>query len=178
MDLTGRLVREKAREYPNEVDNYEIEEKLLEILPVAFAEGTWQWDDLEDIVHWKSGRFGGANVETLSENPKREIEDTINEVVKTNSAIQKVKRLRSLDGVRVRMASALLLFMDPTAYTVLDTNAWETLQDSGNLYAELPDDPDTDDYLRYLGVCHTLASDLSVELRTLDRSLWVIGGDP
>lgn len=95
--------------------------------------------------------------------------------METNSAVQKVKRLRSLDGVQVRMASALLLFMDPTAYTVLDVNAWETLQDSGNLYAELPTDPDADDYLRYLGVCHTLANDLGIELRILDRALWVLG---
>ena len=176
MDLTGRLVREKARAYPDEVDSYETEAEMLDILPVAFEEGTWQWDDLEDIIHWKSGRFGGANVETLNENPKREVEDTINEVVETNSAVQKVKRLRSLDGVQVRMASALLLFMNPTAYTVLDVNAWETLQDSGNLYAELPTDPDADDYLRYLGVCHTLANDLGVDLRTLDRALWILGG--
>jgi hypothetical protein len=168
-------VREKAREYPNEVDSYETEAEMLEILPVACEEGTWQWDDLEEIVYWKSGHFGGANVETLNENPKREVEDIINEVVETNSAIQKVKRLRSLDGVQVRMASALLLFVSPTAYTVLDVNAWETLQDSGNLYAELPTDPDSDDYLRYLGVCHTLANDLGVGLRTLDRALWVLG---
>lgn len=57
---------------------------------------------------------------------------------------------------------------------MLDVNAWETFHDSGNPCADLPADPDTADYLRYLGVCHTLANDLIVEPWTLDRGLWVL----
>lgn len=177
MELTGRLVREAVRKYPNqdEVD-YEIEQEMLEILPVAFAEGTWEWDDLEDIIEWKSGRFGGTNVESFNENPTRKVEEAIQETLATNSVLRKVECLSGLDGVRVRTATALLLFVDPEAYTVLDLNAWETLQESGNLYTDMSDDPAPDEYLRYLGVCHALANEFGVELRTLDRALWVLGG--
>lgn len=174
MELTGRLIREAARKYPDQEEvDYETEEEMLEILPVAFAEDSWEWEDLEWIVGWKSKRALPA----FKENDLELAKDTVRRTLERRSVVQKVETLQdNLSGVRVPVASALLLFMEPQAYTVLDVNAWETLQDSGNLYADLSDDPDPDEYLRYLGVCHALAAELDVDLRTLDRALWVLGG--
>lgn len=175
MDLNGRLIREKAREYPDEAGHYKSEEKMLDILPNAFAEGSWERDDLEYIVEWKSGRFGGTNIESFNENSDRKVREAIDGALEANSVVRKLDCLTKLIGVRVRMATALLLFMDPQGYTVLDTKAWERLLASGHLQVELSTDPTAGEYLRYLGVCHSLAEELDVELRTLDRALWVLG---
>ena len=57
MELTGRRIREAARAYPRQDSvDLEEEERQLEVLPAAFAEGSWTWEDLEWIVDWKSRR--------------------------------------------------------------------------------------------------------------------------
>lgn len=90
----------------------------------------------------------------------------------------KVETLQdNLHGVVVPVASTLLLFMDPTAYTVIDEKAWGALRAAGHVDAELSETPTVYEYITYLGVCHTLAKEVDVEPRTLDRALWVMDGE-
>lgn len=173
MDLNGRLIREQARKYPELVDDYDAEIKHLDILPVAFAERSWKWGDLEWIVDWKSRRAAGY----FEDNNPEHGEDIVEQAIETRGVVEKVETLTELSGVGIPMASAFLVFMNPTAYTVLDIRAWDTLQATEHLDAELSDSPTVDEYITYLGVCHALANKVDVELRTLDRALWVIGGN-
>lgn len=176
MKLTGRRIREAAQAYP-EQDGVDIEEeeRQLELLPVAFAEGSWTWGDLEWIVGWKSKR----TLPDFKDNDQDLAEDTVRRALERRSVRQKVDTLQdNLDGVGVPVASALLLFMDPTAYTVIDEKAGGALRDGGHVDAKLSETPTVDEYLTYLGVCHALANEVDVELRTLDRALWVMGGEP
>ena len=85
--------------------------------------------------------------------------------------------LTKLDGVQVRMASAILLFVNSDRFTVLDWRAWDVLHENGYLPDELPDDPTVEDYLLYLGACWAIANEYDVSLRTLDMALWALGGD-
>ncbi|MFA9417625.1 hypothetical protein [Natrinema sp. HArc-T2] len=172
MELTGRRIREAARAYPRQdrVD-FEEEERQLDVLPIAFAEGTWTWEDLEWVVGWKSNRV----IPDFRMNDTELAEDTVRRTLERQSVVEKVETLQNnLHGVGVPVASALLLFMDPIAYTVLDERAWSALQVAGHLDTELSETPTVDEYLMYLGVCHTLANEIDVELRTLDRGLWVL----
>lgn len=175
MELTGRRIREAAREYPEQdgVD-FEEEKRQLELLPVAFAEGSWTWEDLEWIVRWKSHRALPA----FRDNDTELAEDTVRRALERRSVVEKIDTLQdNLHGVGVPVASSLLLFMDPTTYTVVDVKAWDALRAAGHLEAELSETPTVDEYLTYLGICHSLANEVDVELRALDRALWVIGGD-
>lgn len=128
------------------------------------------------VIKWNSGRFGGINVESFNEYPTRNVEETIQETQATNSVPRKVERLFGLDGVKVRTASALLLFVDPEVCTVLDINAGRSSK-SLTISMRTSNVPDTDEYQRYLGVCHTLANEVDVSLRALDRALWVLRGE-
>lgn len=175
MELTGRRIQEAARAYPEQdgVD-LEKEERQLATLPVAFDEGSWTWEDLEWIVRWKSNRVLPA----FRENDAELAEDTVRHTLERQSVVQKVKTLQdNLHGVGVPVASTLLLFMDPAAYTVLDEKAWGALRSAGHLDVALSETPTVEEYITYLGVCHTLANEVNVDLRTLDRALWVIGDD-
>lgn len=49
------------------------------------------------------------------------------------------------------------------------------LYDAGHLYEESKDDWVSTDYLQYLGVCRALAQGFDVDLRMLDRALWILG---
>lgn len=171
MELTSRLIRETARAYPKQdgVD-FEEEERQLELLPVAFAEGSWRWEDLEWLVDWKSRRAAGY----FEDNDPQFAEEILDQAIEARGIVEKVETLTELKGVGVPMASAFLVFMDPTAYTVLDVRAWESLAAVGHIDTELSETPTIDQYLTYLGVCHPLANEFEVELRTLDRALWVL----
>jgi thermostable 8-oxoguanine DNA glycosylase len=73
------------------------------------------------------------------------------------------------------MASAFLLFMNPDEYTVIDSRAGGFLNQEGYIPSN-PSDPSIEEYINYTDVCRGLADDYDVDLRTLDRALWVIGG--
>ena len=171
MRLTGRAIREQARQYPESVEGFEQETEQLEVLPAAFTEGTWEQEDLEWIVDWKSRRAAGY----FQENEPSVLNEVIDETIRTAGPARKLETLLELKGVGVPMASAILVFMDPAAYTVLDQFAWKALEEAGHLDSELSNTPTKGEYLSYLGVCHGLANDLGVSLRTLDRGLWMLG---
>ena len=145
----------------------------LETLPEAFTDGSWSMEDLEWIVRWKSSRSIGY----FERNDREDVTQHVNDALAADSVSEKVDILSELDGVQVRMASAILLFVNPDRFTVLDWRAWDVLHENGYLPDEMPDDPAVEDYLLYLGACWAIANEYDVTLRTLDRALWALGGD-
>lgn len=71
-------------------------------------------------MRWKSNRA----LSSFRENGAEFAEDTVRRVLERLSVVAKVESLRdNLHGVNVPVASTLLLFMDPSAYTVIDEKA-------------------------------------------------------
>lgn len=93
-----------------------------------------------------------------------------------------VHMLTYLRGVHTRMASAILTVFNPRRFTVLDVNSWKAM---GRLARQKEilkaaaagnnalDRPRT--YAPYLHVCLELAAEHKVDLRRLDRALFMIG---
>jgi hypothetical protein len=77
-----------------------------------------------------------------------------------------VVALTTLDGVRVRTASAILMAIDPERYTVIDKHA---------LRAFGVHDQEVAFYLLYNNWCRGFAKEQGVCLRTLDRAAWEYG---
>lgn len=173
MTLSRQLLKEQEVAYEAAEDRYDEESERLKTLPVAFEEGTWSREDIEWIVRWKSNRSIGYFDRDVHE----DIEEHVNNVLSANSVSEKVTVLTGLHGVQVRMASAILLFVNPDRFTVLDWRAWDVLHKNGYLPDEMPDDPTVEDYLLYLGVCWAIANEYDVNLRTLDMALWALGGE-
>ena len=173
MSLTRLLLEEQEVAYESEEDQYAEEIERLETLPSAFDEGTWSIEDMKWIVRWKSSRSIGY----FERNDPVEVQEQVSKAIEVNSVTEKVGILTELDGVQVRMASAILLFVNPDRFTVLDWRAWDVLHENGYLPDEIPDDPTVEDYLLYLGACWAIANEYDVSLRTLDMALWALGGD-
>lgn len=175
MRLNRELIVSKADEYMEIADNerYQEEEpRQLERLPIAFENGTWTWEDLEWIVRWKAHRSIGY----FRRNDRDRVGTVISDVIETSEPRQKVALLTNLHGIQVKMASAFLLFMNPNKFTVIDSRAGSVLANGGYLESMVPQSPSVDEYIQYLEVCRDIANRFDVDLRTLDRALWVLGG--
>ena len=174
MTLSQQWLEQQEPRYAEEEDMYEEEVARLNSLPTVFEEGEWLRDDLEWIIEWKVGVFLKPVLRNLRENDDAEIRAQIAKAVHESSIRSKVEALTSLTGIGVPVASAILLFINPDRFTVIDERAWNVLQETGYLGQELSDDPTADEYLLYLGACWAIANEYDVSLRTLDRALWVL----
>lgn len=175
MTLSRDRILKHAEEYRSEAPAgfYEKEENQLERLPKVFEERRWDWSDLEWIVRWKAARSIGY----FERNNRDIVDEVITNVLETQSTYKKVNLMTGLKGVQVKMASAFLLFMDPEKYTVLDWRASDTLVEEGHLPTPVSQVPSIEEYINYLDVFRSVAEKFEVDMRTLDRALWVMSGD-
>ncbi len=185
MELTKELIEKKAKEYPGKDWDQERKEAFLnnekehlETLPTRFEEGNWTIEDLAWILYWKSPN------NYFVRNPKEKVETIIQEVKETDDVKEKIEKLKELDGVKVSTASAILTFMDPNKFTVIDKHSIRGLKEmKENNFEKIPEDSDdltAKHYEIYLEICRDMVkNELSDTddhpLRTLDRSLWIKG---
>ena len=169
-----RVLEQKEALYAKTEDLYEDEIEQLESLPTAFEEGTWSQEDVEWILEWKTGVFTKPTLRHFRKNEDAVVQEHIENAVHESNIRTKVESLTSLSGVGVPVASAILLFINPDRFTVIDERAWRVLYETGYLPQELSDDPTVEEYLMYLGACWALANEYDVSLRTLDMALWAL----
>lgn len=154
----------RAACYGTDVELWTCEHEALE----AFDERVWERGDLEEIVHWKGSR---ATIDF-----RKNEEAYVDAAIEAESAWSTVEALCESNGVAVPMASSFLLFMDSEQYTVIDRRAWEALSEFGYVSGDL-NNTSIEQYLLYLGICRTLATEYDVSLRDLDRAHWVLGSN-
>ena len=133
-------------------------------------------DELIEIVGWKAPR----RKTNAPRNDPLLVEDVTRLAFAADDPRFAAWMLCYLEGVWVRMASAILTVYDPRKYTVMDVRAWATLERMGLPKLGLSPDMDLnycDTYGSYLSACKCLASRLGVSLRTLDRCLWALNGE-
>lgn len=173
MTLRRHPLEQQFDEYKTLGGASQEEDEHLKILREAFDNGSWTVEDIEWIVRWKSSRSMGY----FQRNDSEDVRECVERVLNVERVGRKIEILTQLDGVAVRMASAVLMFMDPDRFTVLDWRVWAVLHRMGYLPDEMPADPSVEEYLLFLGACWALANEYDVSLRTLDRVLWSLGGD-
>lgn len=178
---SGSDVRRIAFAYPIEADTH-----LFRDRPAWVDTGEAELDDLYDVVSWKAPRVKTrfrssdynqrVNVRALTRRALGSMADwsSLQDEAPVVNALQV---LRELDFINTRVATAVLAVFRPRLFTVLDWRAWSVMVAYGidgiNPNANLDR---YDSYLTYLHACHRLSRTLDVNLRTLDRCLWVLGG--
>jgi hypothetical protein len=183
MTIDRQLVLEKSEEYERREPLYLVERDRLDTMPEAFADGDFVWKDVEWVVRWYYRRDLGRSsheARAAAENQFREndwetVQDALASAVETTDARTAVQQLRELSGVTVPVASAILQYVAPERYVVVDDRTWSVLHDAGELDEPYPDPPSVGAYLAYLERCRTTANDLEVGLQTLYRALWRLG---
>jgi hypothetical protein len=135
-------------------------DQVMEDAGRRIASGDFSRPNLEVIYRWKSPR----RIRLLGQNTDAEIEQALKQAIGAADAKEAVDALTTLDGVGVKMASAILTAIDPERYTVLDFRALEALnvKDSGNAHL----------YVVYVEACRSRAKKYGVTMRDFDRANW------
>lgn len=171
MELSREIIEQYAERYPQEESRYEEEVEQLERLPKAFANGTWDWDDLEWIHQWKGN---SRNLPTFRNAERSHTIELVEKAIQAPNITEKLELLTQMGGTGTVVASAFLLFLDPTEYTVIDKRGVKTLQRVGYLHEIDPTGVSIEDYLPYLECCRSLSNEYDVSLRKLDRAIWTM----
>ncbi|MDQ2051785.1 hypothetical protein RBH26_15005 [Natronolimnohabitans sp. A-GB9] len=180
MELTPATVAAKADEYRDEEPLYPVEQERIEGLPDAFERGEFGWRDAEWVVRWYYRRhLGGISHEERRAAEKRfgrndfeTVERVIDDVTALSDTAEQVSRLTTLEGVDVPLASAYLLFVDPTSYIVVGEREVAVLDAAGRLPDTFSDFSSIEGYETYLESCHSVATDAECDMWTLYRALW------
>lgn len=185
MALSRSLVETKAAEYADEEPLYAVEAEQIESLPGAFASGEYGWRDAEWVVQWYYRRSLGAYPDdrrrareaAYAENDFEAVREAIATARAADEPAAALEALLDLEGVDVGVASAFLLFSDPSSYGVVGPREWRALRGADELDEPVPDPLTVRDYTRYLGVCRRLAERCDCDQWTLYRALWRLGDE-
>jgi len=153
-------------------DLYDLETYLFQQVSRQFEEGrTLTPYDFFAIIVWKSNRAKTKVRRGLSA-ARKSVQTLMKQVAETRKPVDKVTLLTEIDGIGIRMASAILAVCYPSEFTVLDYRAWETLCDCEleGLPRSIPTTPAS--YVRYCEACTRFAATRGISLRELDRALW------
>jgi hypothetical protein len=139
------------------------EDRRMERAGRCLVNRTFRYACVVMIVLWKSGR----RIDLFKLNSPEAVEAAIKEAIaatKAGDVKRAVTSLMTLEGVGLKMATAILTAMFPTIYTVCDVRASEALgqKDYGSLRY----------YLAYLDYCQSAAKLHGVSLRDFDRANW------
>src|SRR5512135_2751627 len=79
--------------------------------------------ELEMVCAWKSARV----MKQVRRNSPAFVRNITRSALSCTSEPDKIKILTTLHGVGIPMASAILMFMDPQQYPVIDIRGWQLL---------------------------------------------------
>ncbi|MFA9517221.1 hypothetical protein ACERIT_08395 [Halopenitus sp. H-Gu1] len=188
MDLTAETIDALASTYRDREPFYPVEREQQETLPDVLRSGEFGRRDVEWVVRWYFRRHLGdqshaerrAIEERFANNPFGDVLDAITAAAADahdDDPETALRRLTSLDGVDVPIASAFLAFIDPDAYVVCGEREWEALHEIDRLERRYPDPPTIDEYGDYLSACLSIVEETGHEPWTVHRALWRLSAD-
>ena len=121
------------------------------------------------MCEWKSSRPRRH----FQSNSGEEVERISSKMFATADERERMSLLKGLRGVRIPMASAILMLTDPFHYGVIDQRVWRVLHKFGEVHSN----PrglglSISNWLVYLSIICSLASEFQVTPRDIDRTLF------
>ena len=152
---------------------WEAENRLLERVPAHVSEHGCIEDRelLENVVLWKFG----PGVGMIRDVPPADVAAVTRRALQSDTAPAAIEILGELDGIADSMAGAVLTFVNPQRYTVMDPRATRALSDLG--FWALDHAANADQYETYCLRCQELGNRTGLSLRDVDRALFVLGGE-
>jgi len=126
--------------------------------------------ELEKVSRWKSARA----IHLIKNNSVALIRTATGRMLATRSERRRLEILRTLQGVSVPMASAILTLLDPRRYGVFDIHVWQLLHAMGAVRKK-PDriGLDFNNWYQFLMIIRYFAKKLHVGARDIERSLFL-----
>lgn len=127
--------------------------------------------ELEAVCRWKSARA----IQHIRANTPRKVRSATLRALATRSERQRLEVLRTLKGVSVPMASAILTLLDPRRYGVIDIRVWQLLYKL-RVVRQKPSGTgfNFDNWSRFLTIVRHFSRKLSVNARDIERTLFIV----
>jgi len=135
-------------------------------------DGAYTLDNLIAIAEWKLERAPGnyyPSMAIIRKSDPVQVERVLRFITRTSNKKLAIEILDEIDGIGVRVASAIMTAIYPDRYTIIDVHA---LRELGEEKQASRPDTTVDFYLKYLDFCLATAAELGVSLRDLDKALW------
>lgn len=158
-------IRDYAKEYNNyhklhsEID-LTLENEFLSIKKPLIK---LDLEFLRKIAHWKSPRSSGH----IEKNEPEYVQAVTSFVFQTKNERARIEALTILSGVQWPMASVILHFFHEDPYPILDYHALNCFG------VDQPNQYDFSFWWSYVEACRNLSARYSVDMRTLDKALWM-----
>ena len=117
-----KTIEQIVKKYSNDCeDSYT--DYLLKKIRLAKRRGYLNKEELVLISNWKSPR----TIKKILSNSKKSIEQKTKFAIVSEDELKIITQLTELNGVSIAMASAILMFLNPKKYPVIDIRVWEVL---------------------------------------------------
>lgn len=166
--LSRKQILNLAGTYAHPVPGDE-EEVCDRVAPAARARGHLTTDEFEAITRWAAPRLGGR----VRLNYEDEVREATKVALAAETELMRIGALVALDGVGHPLASAVLHLCHVEPYPILDPKILGIMgvrRPPGSV--RLPF------WVDYVAQCRELAAWTGVEMRILDRALWVLASTP
>jgi hypothetical protein len=125
--------------------------------------------ELEKVCRWKSPRA----IRLIRHNSVARVRAATRRALATRSERLRLEALRTLDGVSVPMASAILTLLDPRRYGVIDIRVWQLLYALGEVTKKSSGIWfNYNNWYQFLMKLRYFAKKLRVSARDIERSLF------
>jgi hypothetical protein len=136
---------------------------------VARRRGYLTQGEFVEACLWKSAR----PIKHVRSNTHHRVRAATSVVLATRSERARLEALLGLKGVSVPTASAILMFLDPKRYGVIDIRAWKVLHAEGAVTANEKGTHFTvEQWLQFLGILRDLSTRLAVTARQVELALF------
>jgi hypothetical protein len=141
---------------------------IRELLPARLRSYLTR-EELEKVCRWKSPRA----IRLIKHNSAVRVRAATRLALATRSERRRLEALRTLDGVSVPMASAILTLLNPRRYGVIDIRVWQLLYALGEV-TKKPSGMgfDFNNWYQFLMKLRYFAKKLRVGARDIERSLF------
>src|SRR5215813_3364116 len=142
---------------------------LIRELRQARMRGYLTRKELEKVCRWKSARA----IHLIKRTSAARVRTATGRALATRSERRRLEALRTLDGVSVPMASAILMLLDPRRYGVIDIRVWQLLHALGEVTKKSSGVGfNFNNWYQFLMKLRYFAKKLRVGARDIERSLF------
>ncbi len=143
---------------------------LIRELLHARRRGYLTREELEKVCRWKSARA----IRLIKHNNAARVRAATRMALATRSERRRLEALRTLDGVSVPMASAILTLLNPRRYGVIDIRVWQLLYALGEVTRKSSGVGfNFNNWYQFLMKLRYFAKKLRVGARDIERSLFL-----
>ena len=143
---------------------------LLNKIRAARKKGYLTKEEFILICNWKSPR----SLQLVKQNTSNKIKSITKSVITSKDEGFVIKQLIKLKGVSIAMASALLMFLNPKKYPVIDIRVWQVLYELNLVTSNTSGKSlSINNWITYLDIIKEKAKEYNTTARKIEKAIFL-----